>query len=440
MASKNSSRTIQQLDNACVHDWYRFVLAYPDHLVADLIERFGITSQHTVLDPFVGTGTTLVECKKHGIPSIGIDANPVTAFASRVKTHWDIDLVALDARASAFLDALENRIGPWNPPPADGSQLALDSLLPPHTPQRPAPAAEVEMLTRLIPKGALSPRPLQKVLAARSILNSMPDDAITDLLRLALAAVAVRDMSNLGFGPEIYVKRKKRSDADLYGAMARKIAAMRRDLVAVRQIAEPGASTVYCADARALNTLPQPPRADFVITSPPYPNEKDYTRITRLELTLLSFIHDRAGLRHVKDHMLRSHSRNIYVNDSDAQFVTDIPQITALAGEIETRRIARGATSGFEKLYHRVVTEYFGGMVRVLAHLETLIPPGGKLAFVVGDQMSYFQVPIRTAELLSLVACTKLTYREIGIEVWRTRAATATRQDIEEHILVLERT
>src|SRR6266568_3910582 len=71
-----------------VHDWYRFVLSFPPHLVRDYLERFGVRSDQTVLDPFCGTGTTLVECKKRGIPSIGIEANPMACFASAVKTDW----------------------------------------------------------------------------------------------------------------------------------------------------------------------------------------------------------------------------------------------------------------------------------------------------------------------------------------------------------------
>jgi hypothetical protein len=49
-----------------VHDWYRFVLSFPPHLVRTYLERFDIGPQHCVLDPFCGTGTTLVECKKRG--------------------------------------------------------------------------------------------------------------------------------------------------------------------------------------------------------------------------------------------------------------------------------------------------------------------------------------------------------------------------------------
>jgi len=73
------------------HDWYRFVLSFPPHLVRQYLERFGLDQRHTVLDPFSGTGTTLVECKKRGIPSIGIDAHPMACFASRVKTSLSED-------------------------------------------------------------------------------------------------------------------------------------------------------------------------------------------------------------------------------------------------------------------------------------------------------------------------------------------------------------
>ncbi|MEA3341793.1 MAG: DNA methyltransferase, partial [Chloroflexota bacterium] len=45
------------------HDWYRFVLSYPPHLVRDYVDDFGLDEQSTILDPFCGTGTTVVEAK-----------------------------------------------------------------------------------------------------------------------------------------------------------------------------------------------------------------------------------------------------------------------------------------------------------------------------------------------------------------------------------------
>ncbi len=439
---RKTNSTIQNLSGHAVHDWYRFVLAYPDHLVSEMLERFGIRPGQVVLDPFVGTGTTLVECKRLGIDSIGIDANPFAVFASRVKTTWNIDLAEFDRQREALLRYLREALAELGD--AITFQRSFADLLSgePPPPDLPLPVAEpvadLDAMKALIPAGAISDLPLRKVLLARQAIDALPGGEVSDLFRLALAAVAVLDMSNLGFGPEVYVRARKRRDADLHAALVSKLSKIRDDLAAMQEIVAPGTAAVFAGDARQLAEIVDRP-VDCVIMSPPYPNEKDYTRITRLELVLFEFIRDRGDLRALKEDMLRSHTRNIFKADDDSRFVADIPEIQALAHQIERARTERGATSGFERLYHRVVTEYFGGMFRVLDALQQVVAPGGKLAIVVGDQMSYFQVPIRTAELLSLLACRKLAFREVETRLWRTRLATATRREVEEHILILER-
>jgi len=50
-----------RVEDRAAHDWYRFVLSFPAHLVRTYLDRFGLAPGHTVLDPFCGTGTTLVE-------------------------------------------------------------------------------------------------------------------------------------------------------------------------------------------------------------------------------------------------------------------------------------------------------------------------------------------------------------------------------------------
>src|SRR3989337_1363834 len=77
-------------EDQAAHRWYRFVLSFPPHLVRRYIERFSIRPGQTILDPFCGTGTTLVECKKAGIHSIGIERNPVAAFGRQVKPDWSV--------------------------------------------------------------------------------------------------------------------------------------------------------------------------------------------------------------------------------------------------------------------------------------------------------------------------------------------------------------
>jgi tRNA G10 N-methylase Trm11 len=53
------------------------VLSFPLHLVRDYVNRFDVEPDSCVLDPFCGTGTTLVEYKKLGISTAGVEALPI---------------------------------------------------------------------------------------------------------------------------------------------------------------------------------------------------------------------------------------------------------------------------------------------------------------------------------------------------------------------------
>src|SRR5262249_19791427 len=147
-----------------------------------------------------------------------------------------------------------------------------------------------------------------------------------------------------------------------------------------------------------------PRSIDAVITSPPYPNEKDYTRTTRLEAVLLGFIRNKPDLRSLKQDLIRSNTRNVFKGDCHDDSVADDDEIQRVARAIECRRVELRKTSGFERLYARVTKLYFGGMARHLADLRAILRPGAQLAYVVGDQASYFQVMIRTGQFLADIA------------------------------------
>jgi hypothetical protein len=134
--------------------------------------------------------------------------------------------------------------------------------------------------------------------------------------------------------------------------------------------------------------------------------------------------------------LLRSNTRGVYKADDDSQYVRTHARIQNLAAEIEDRRVALGKTSGFECLYARVTTLYFGGMYRHLAELRPLLRPGAQLAYVVGDQASYLRVMIRTGEILDELAA-QLGYEVKSLDLFRTRASTATGEQLREEVLVL---
>jgi DNA modification methylase len=95
---------------------------------------------------------------------------------------------------------------------------------------------------------------------------------------------------------------------------------MVKDLRQVKGISYPNAE-IHLADVRCLDAL-EPNSVDAVITSPPYPNEKDYTRTTRLESVLLGFISNKEELRELKRRLVRSNTRGIYKGDDDDKWVS----------------------------------------------------------------------------------------------------------------------
>jgi SAM-dependent methyltransferase len=408
-----------------VHDWYRFVLSFPPHLVREYLHRFRITPGERVLDPFCGTGTTLVECKKLGIPSVGAEMNPMACFASRTKVDWTPDPAGLVEHAAHVADLAHRRLD------ADGivdvsPLFQLDG----HPRLRRLAPDQAQLLLA----NSISPLPLHKALVLLECLEQHRDERYVAHERLALARTLVFTSSNLEFGPEVGVGPAK-PDAAVITPWLAGVRAMAEDLKQLRDRRHVEAR-VLLADARDLTGVLEPGSVDAVITSPPYPNEKDYTRTTRLESVVLGFIRNRTDLRALKAGLVRSNTRNVYKHDGDDRWIAGHPEIERIASEIEARRLALGKNSGFERQYARVTRLYFGGMARHLATLRALLRPGARLAYVVGDQASYLRVMIRTGQLLADIA-RSLGYEVVAIDLFRTRLATATREQLREEVVVL---
>ncbi|HZT06759.1 MAG TPA: DNA methyltransferase [Chloroflexota bacterium] len=415
-------------EDSAAHEWYRFVLSFPPHLVKQYVAKFGLENTSLVLDPFCGTGTTPVECKKLGIASVGIEANPMAEFAARVIADWGIDPDLLESHAHQVARKAAENLATQGivDEPLNGQALAgavaLRSLAP-------------ESM-RLLLADSIRPLALHKSLALLDVIElELRDDRVVDHERLAFAKATVACVSNLHFGPEVGVDRLKLS-LPVLPSWLNEIRIMAADLRALRGNRGVPAR-ILRGDARQdLGQVLEPRAIDGVITSPPYPNEKDYTRTTRLESVLLGFIRDRSQLRSLKHSLVRSNTRNVYKLDDDDKLVANNARIQEIAAQIEARRLELGKTSGFERLYARVTKLYFGGMARHLSELKPYLRPGARLAYVVGDQASYLRVLINTGEILGDIA-SSLGYELDSIDLWRTRRGAATRAQLREEVVCL---
>ena len=408
----------QNFLNGEVHDWYRIIHGYSDHLVGTLLEEFEIRKGHRVLDAFCGAGTTLVECCKSNINCVGVDANPSSCFAARVKTNWSVRpsrLLALIPQVSDTYSKLLGRPEVLKKDPI--YRYAVDS--------------------GMIRRGWIFWQRLIKAIAIKRAIDALGTPlAYKQALHLALMTEVVNTASNVRFGPELYCGAP-RTDIDLVTSFRRRAREMSRDLGIVRDMAH-GTAEVFRGDARNLATMLSRKgsgRFDAVICSPPYPTEHDYTRNSRLELAFLEAVWDNRSLRRIKKSMIRSHTKGIYRGDSDAAVVSGHPQIERIAKHLDGK--AEGETHGFARLYSTVVREYFGGMKRHLDSLKHVLRPGALCAYVVGDQSSYLRVRIATAEILSSLA-DEAGYTTVEIRRWRTRWSTATKRAVPENILILK--
>ncbi len=413
--------------DSAAHDWYRFVLSFPPHLVQQYVARFDLTPDSRVLDPFCGTGTTSVECKKLGIPSVGVEANLMAQFAARIKVDWSIDPDSLEEHAQHVVRVAQEHLE---------SQGIVDEQLNGQVHQSDIQLRSLAPKSmKLLLTDCIRPLALHKALVLLDVIElELRHDRLVDHERLAFAKAIVASVSNLHFGPEVGVDPAKPS-GPVIPSWLTEIHAMASDIRELR--ANQGVeSKIIHADARDLAHVLEPRSVDAVITSPPYPNEKDYTRTTRLESVLLGFIRDRTQLRALKQTLIRSNTRNVYKLDDDDKWVEQHPRIQEIARQIEARRLELGKTSGFERLYARVTKLYFGGMARHLEEVKPFLRPGAQLAYVVGDQASYLRIMIRTGQILRDIA-TSLGYEPVGIDLWRTRIATATKAQLREEVVLL---
>jgi SAM-dependent methyltransferase len=403
----------QRFLNGEVHDWYRIILGYSDHLVGGLLDEFDLNPKSRVLDPFCGSGTTLVEGMKRGLRVTGLDANPASCFAAKVKTNWSVDPEKLRALLPTLHRIYQEKLKVKDYERDHFYRYLRDS----------------GYLRRWV-----SLKPVRKIVALRrSIRGIRAPQAYKDVLMLALAAETVHGSSNVRFGPELCCK-EPRLDSAVFLKFQSRVRKMCNDLILVNGT-KYGAAFVLQGDSRNCGSfMARGKKFAALISSPPYPTEHDYTRNSRLELALLGYVKDLDSLRAIKKQMIRSHTKGIYANDADSALVKDHQGIQKLVAEIDKRALAK--THGFARLYSRVLCEYFGGLKRHFTSVLPLMMPGAMCAYVVGDQSSYLQVRIPTAKLLAEIAV-DCGFEHVETRRWRSRWSTTMSRNIVENILLL---
>lgn len=417
-------------NNFKIHRWYNFVLGYSPDFPDYIIQKEGITNNHFVVDPFMGTGTTLVCCKEKNIPCAGIDANDYFAFVGKVKLNWNINIYDLEKAKNELINIVEKEYKKFNWNIDTNNFNNISNLLDPH---HYANQNRYEGLTERY----LSNLPFTKLDIIKKIIENynFSNEEIKDVFKFALSAIIV-PVSNIKYGPGFGIGKNK-IDEDILFKYRNKIDQIIIDMQDMqRKIFNK--HQIFHGDSREISKHFLKNSVDFLITSPPYPGDHEYTKHTKLELLFLEMANSLAEFQKIKKRMIRGSTTNIYKDDKDAEYVTNFTSIKNIVHEIERRLIEDNASSGFEKLYTKLVKEYFGGMYRVLAEAYKILKPGGKFILLVSDSHAFKMVHIHTANILIEIA-NNIGYINCYKELWQFKDSTSHKYKFFEDIVTLQK-
>ena len=401
--------------NQPIYDWYVMPEAFSAPLVQEAIREFDVPEGGIVLDPFCGTGTTLVASRLMGRDAVGIEVNPFLAFASRVKSRAEFNLPLLRCEAEHLVEAAREALQRVE---GDGD---MQWSLAGERPQMPR-------LDRWI-----AGRVMWKVLALKRCIEECVSESVRDVPMLALASI-LRGASNMKLTPHAFGSREVKQDSPVLTMFETRLQKMLADIEWLEQQVGAGDAHVVEGDIRSLSTLGyEGAPVDLAVTSPPYLNNLDYTMQTRLELFFLGFISDMEELKQLRKRMMICDAKATYKDIEDWKRVQDVASVENVAKEIDEKLENKGW--GWD--YGLMTRQYFGGLLRALESTREMLAPGASLLMVLGDSAhSGVHVPVATiAEELGQIA----GFCKSEVRVLRSRRSSSHGFALNESAVVLRK-
>ena len=317
-----------------VHRWFWFPHSFSPQLIDEILKIHPLPDNGRMLDPFVGAGTTVVRARQLGYAAIGTDLSPLSLFVSQVK-----------------LTPLEKQIL------QEHLRFVLDY----------APAEEWGPLPERLQK-AFTRGELSHLIGLQRRIDMLPQPS-ADFFRLALLRVQQRVSRAVPDGGWFRWVHKKDQSETISNLLHQQASMQIADVE--QMMAGEVPAQVLQDDARRLDKVRE--KCDLVITSPPYPNRHDYSRIFHIELLSL-------GLREQAIKRLRYESIRSHVEAKPPE-IQSTGYTTPPALEEVLKRLPDNADARIEPL----LRGYFEDMYLVLEAVGNHVKTGAVCVFVVGN-------------------------------------------------------
>lgn len=340
--------------NLSPFNWYAFKHRFGSELVAKIFSMFGVSKGQTVFDPFCGGGTTLIKSKLDGYKSVGIDISPFSVFLTNTLLRtYD------PSKLRKGIRNISHKIDP-----------------------------KVEIPDVAILKKAFSESSLKYIYSLRNAIQSL-DTHEKDFFSLSLLSI-LNDVSKAkksGGFLRITEKRKvspntiKRMFIETAHKLINEFEAFKYSKSFAR---------AYIGDARNYPNIVKKNKYDMILTSPPYPNRHDYTRIYELEL-LVGFINNNQSLKALRYETLRSHveAKSKYGSNG---------YVTPVILEKKIEELSKRELNNINII--STLYGYFEDMYLCLKEMAKVIKPNKYLGLVVSN-VRFAGVMICVDELLS---------------------------------------
>ncbi len=352
-----------------IHRWVPWIAGFSSEFVRDAFNRYLINRRPetaTVLDPFCGVGTTLIEALRCGHNAIGFEINPYAALAARAKCEAAaISPQQLNTYILKFEEYMRAAV-------TEGDSVSVPEHFRSRIPFF-GPCAEV------------------KVLKALRFIKRLRVPPIQDLFSLAFGSVMVH-LSNYSYEPSLSsrpaVGKPIQDDAPVTESIVTKLLAMKSDVAWFRaELAslpqQPVGRVIPDNFLNALHHL-DPGSVDLIVTSPPYLNNYHYVRNTRPQLFWLGFVHKPSELKQLEIQNFGKYWQTV----RDLEKVPldfEHAGLERLLAEIRDISVNRGSYGG--PGWANYAASYFNDTNRFSRVISQILKQDGRAVVVVGNSI-----------------------------------------------------
>ncbi len=401
-------------DNLPVHRWFRYKEAYSADLLESLftLTDFSIRRPLALLDPYCGVGTTLLSAQVRPVQiasAIGVERNPFAAFVARTKLGWPrVNGSDIEEMSESVLSS-----GGGNPP-------------------------ELPELSSIRTGRCITKYMAGQLLLIRDALLKFPQSPTRDALLVGLAS-SIEPLSRVRKDGRA-LRLVDRTGQRIAPTLRSKWTEIRHDISSMKASHRALARVeVKEGDGRALQDTIDDRSIDVVLTSPPYPNNIDYSEVYKLELWLLGFVNNGQEFLQLRKSTLRSHPTCDLISDTDSEFREAITTgtLAQFFGPLLNRTGCHK-----EKWRGRLALAYFSDLWISLKEQYRCLRGGGRLFMVLGNSLhghagSAYLVP---TDLLVAQLARKVGFQLVSILVARnTKRRLSGNHFLRESVLVIRK-